>query len=208
MRGRDKNIDFSLSALDIDEVINEVWTDSDLIKEEVLGNKDGFMANIKKVYPSHTKIEDVLVKVTILNSFYSTVIYDVYSMAEHIVQVKDIDKRIEAGDLSVVNDISHVTLAGTDYNFYSFATKYCSLHNPEKFPIYDSYVEDVLIYLKNTKKLESANFKKQEDLKDIGKFKNLLCEILEKDFGHQSDLTLKKLDMYLWALGKKYFPKY
>ncbi|UTW70364.1 hypothetical protein KHA80_07545 [Anaerobacillus sp. HL2] len=34
-------------------------------------------------------------------------------------------------------------------NFYSFATKYCSHHNPLDYPIYDSYVDEVLRHFRN-----------------------------------------------------------
>jgi hypothetical protein len=35
-----------------------------------------------------------------------------------------------------------------EINFYSFATKYCSHHKPEMYPIYDSYVDKMLGYFK------------------------------------------------------------
>ena len=86
---------------------------------------------------------------------------------------------------------------------YSFAPKYCSLHNPEKYPIYDGYVEDVLIYLMNTGKIHNL-YTTQQDLRDYSKFKNAL-NIIDNKLGN---IGYKKVDMYLWALGKKYFLRY
>lgn len=36
----------------------------------------------------------------------------------------------------------HIQLSAS--NFYSFASKYCSHHNPLDYPIYDIYVDEVL----------------------------------------------------------------
>ena len=39
-----------------------------------------------KLCPKNKKIEDVLLKVSALNDFYSTNIYDTYSVAENIIK--------------------------------------------------------------------------------------------------------------------------
>ena len=73
---------------------------------------------------TNTEIDDVLIKVAALNDFYSTNIFSIYPVAKRIVE-QDIDKKLKAGDLQLVNDIAKVTSAdGKEHNFYSFATKY------------------------------------------------------------------------------------
>ena len=98
----------------------------------------------------------------------------------------------------MVNDIADVK--ELNRRFYSFATKYCSHHNPEHFPIYDRYVDYVLKYFR--KKDKFAKFH-NDDLKDYVKFN----EILNKFASHYSleQYSLKELDRYLWQLGKRYF---
>ena len=100
------------------------------------------------LYKSNNDIVDVLAKVAILNDFYSTNIFDTYTVAKHIVDL-DIDERLEQGDLTLVKDIACVEIKSKNKYLYSFATKYCSHHYEEKYPIFDSYVRKVLIYFRN-----------------------------------------------------------
>ena len=98
----------------------------------------------KELCKKNDNIEDILIKCSSLNDFYSTNIYDVHTVAQHILSL-NIDDRLVRGDRSLVGDIAHVEVNGKDHFFYSFATKYCSHHQPEKYAIYDSYVEKVLV---------------------------------------------------------------
>ena len=94
--------------------------------------------------PENTDMSDILLKVAALNDFYSINIFSVYPVAKHILSL-GIDDRLKTGDVALVSDIQRVTINGVEKNFYSFATKYCSHHRPLDFPIYDSYVEKVLV---------------------------------------------------------------
>lgn len=87
-------------------------------------------------------------------------------------------------------------------NFYSFATKYCSRHKPNEYPIFHSFVEKLLKYFRNVdKKLIFHN----DDLKDYQKYKSILLDF-QKNYGLE-DFNLKQIDKYLWQLGKEKFPK-
>ena len=147
-------------------------------------------------------IEDILIKCSALNDFYSTNIFDVHSLAQHILAL-DIDKRLGEGDYSLVKDIALVEVNGKDHCFYSFATKYCSHHQPEKYAIYDSYVEKVLLSLK--KKEDFADFRK-EDLKDYETYMRVIHSF-RQHFG-LVQYSIKELDQYVWQLGKWYFNQY
>lgn len=151
--------------------------------------------------PKNKKIEDVLLKVAALNDFYSTNIFSVYPVAKHILSL-NIDGALENGDVSLVSKIQCVTIGKAKKHFYSFASKYCSHHNPNDYPIYDSYVDQILRYFR-----KEDSFRKflNDDLKDYSKFKSILI-----DFRRFYDLevySLKEIDRYLWQLGKEYFPK-
>ena len=149
--------------------------------------------------PNNKLIEDILIKCSTLNDFYSTNIYSIFPVAKHILEL-DIDERLKEGDLTLVNDIANVK--DLDRRFYSFASKYCSHHNPEQFPIYDNYVDRVLRYFRRV--YGFAKFK-NDDLKDYVKFRSILDEFrLCYDLEQYS---LKELDRYLWLLGKEYFKK-
>ena len=151
-------------------------------------------------YPKNDDINDILIKASALNDFYSTNIFSILSVAKHIYSLK-IDERLKSNDETLVNDIANVSINGKNKTFYSFATKYCSHHNPTNFPIYDSYVEKVLLHFS---KIDSfASFKKEE-LKEYSKFKQVLISF--KRFYNIDEFNLKDIDRYIWQLGKEYFP--
>jgi hypothetical protein len=152
--------------------------------------------------PENNSISDILLKVSVLNDFYSTNIFKVYPVAKHILSLH-IDDRLQQGDITLVDDIKKVLISGKTLNFYSFATKYCSHHKPLDYPIYDSYVDEVLRYYR--KKDNFAAFR-NEELKNYTHFKSILKEF--RSFYHLESYNLKELDKYLWQLGKAYFNKY
>lgn len=155
-----------------------------------------------RTYPLNNDIDDILIKVSSLNDFYSTNILSVFPVAKHILKL-NIDSRLKDGDESLVDDIANLKINGKDKHFYSFATKYCSHHYPTVYPIYDSYVEKILVYFQ--KKDGFSDFKK-EDLKNYKTFKNVLMDF--KKFYNIDEYNLKDIDRYLWQLGKEYFPNY
>ena len=149
-------------------------------------------------------IEDILIKCSSLNDFYSTNIFDIHTVAQHILALQ-IDERLKDGDRSLVKDIAHVEVNGKDHFFYSFATKYCSHHQPEQYAIYDNYVEKVLLSMNSRKHKPFANFKR-EDLKDYETYMSVI-RAFQQRFGLMQ-YNIKQLDQYLWQLGKWYFNKY
>lgn len=150
--------------------------------------------------PKNKSLSDILLKVAALNTFYSTNIFAVASVAEHILKL-DIDVRLREGDLTLVNDLQTMEVNGRKKHFYSFATKYCSHHNPIAFPIYDSYVEKTLCYFRDVDGFTSF---KRGELKDYIN----LCRILKKfqQFYGLEEYRPKEIDKYLWQVGKEFFP--
>lgn len=152
--------------------------------------------------PKNNRIEDVLIKCSALNDFYSTNIFGIHTLAEHILSL-NIDKRLYQVDYTLIGDIAKVEVNGKEHCFYSFATKYCSHHLPEKYAIYDNYVEKVLLTM--NKKKPFANFKR-EDLKDYETYMGVIRGF-SQHFG-LTQFSIKQLDQYLWQLGKWYFNQY
>lgn len=161
-----------------------------------------------KTYPKNTDIDDILIKVSSLNDFYSTNIFSPFSIAKHILSI-DIDKRLKNNDLSLVNDLALVKIKNKEKNFYSFATKYCSHHKPEEYPIYDSFVEKVIFYFSKkddfTSVLSGTIENKRKKVKNYTNFKKILNDF--RIFYKLDGYSLKDIDKYLWQLGKEYFPK-
>lgn len=151
--------------------------------------------------PQNTDVTDILLKVSTLNDFYSTNIFSTYPVAKHIKSL-NIDDRLWAGDVTLVDDIQSVAINGKVKKFYSFATKYCSHHNPLDYPIYDSYVDEVLRYFRDKDRFLQF---KTEELKEYKRFKEIL-NCFRAFYGLEK-YNLKQVDQYLWQLGKDYFPK-
>jgi hypothetical protein len=155
----------------------------------------------KVVLPNNTETEDILIKASTLNDFYNTKIFSIFPVAKYI-QSLNIDARLRCGDSSLVAEIADVEIAGKKKCFYSFASKYCSHHNQDEFPIYDSYVEKVLVYFRKKDMFDKF---KLADLKNYPRFKEILLSFA--DYYGIAEYGLKDLDRYLWQLGKEYFPK-
>ena len=192
-----ENIYLDIPTPTVDEVekyIGEWYSLENYVNQENSLDKLFF-----ELIPENKLIEDILIKSSTLNDFYSTHIFSIFTVAKHIHQL-DIDVRLNDGDLTLVNDIADVK--ELNKRFYSFATKYCSHHNPDCFPIYDRYVDRVLRYFR--KKDKFTKFK-NDDLKDYVMFNDVLNKFAS--YYSLEQYSLKDLDRYLWQLGKEFFKK-
>lgn len=197
-----------------EEIINsyiERFKTAECLKEQVL--EDVFS------HKTNNNLESVLKKVTLLNSFYSTQLFnnsasnvgkkhqaDIVSMARHIADEEEFDKWLSSDDwkenLKAVNyiafdssdhiqrDVIHASL--------SFASKYCSWHYPEKYPIIDSISKGMLYYINRSKELVEEKVTRDS----LNNYK-LFCDLFDA-LKHQLDdrYSVKELDMFLWQYGK------
>lgn len=171
-------------------------------------------------FVKNDNLKSIIIKASALNDFYSTNIYRIYDIANKIVSIEDFDSRLQEGELDLVDDFRKICYKYYKQvekdnridvkkevkciDHYSFATKYCSHHQPEKFPIFDSYVEKVLLGLRSMYP-DIFNFK-NNDLRTYKKYAQIL-DTLKNHFGLMS-LSYKSLDRYLWQLGKRYYSPY
>ena len=142
-----------------------------------------------------------MIKSAVLNDFYSTNIFSILPVAKHILSL-NIDVRLKEGDETLVDEIKNIVINNKPIQFYSFATKYCSHHNPNHFPIYDSFIDKVLRYFRDK---DGFSEFKNSDLKDYKKFKVIINDF-QLFYGLQK-YSLKEIDKFLWQFGKEYFPK-
>jgi len=184
------------SAIEVDKYLKS-WSEL----EKYYLQEDALNKLFTKLCPGNDDLSDILLKVATLNDFYSTNIFSIYPVAKQILSLQ-IDKRLNANDTTLVSEIAKVMINGKTKNFYSFATKYCSHHNPNGYPIYDSYIDAVLWHFRKTD--EFTDFKRPE-LKDYSTFKKVLIDFREYYKLHK--YTLKQIDQYLWQLGKEHFTK-
>jgi hypothetical protein len=166
---------------------------------------DRAIINLFHVFPENKKLEDILLKISVINDLYSTNIFGTFILAKHILQL-NIDNGLENADPTIVSKIAighgiSKPKGSGDRNFYSFATKYCNWHNKDAYPIYDNFVEKILIAYRNQDNF--SNFK-NSDLKDFRRFKEIIAS-----FRLNYCLTkhnLKEIDKFLWIYGKTKFP--
>ena len=166
---------------------------------------DQAITKLFQAFPANVHLEDILLKISVLNDLYSTNILGTFAMAKHIQKLK-IDDALEKGDPYIVNKIAighniRSSKTNKELNFYSFATKYCNWHNLEHYAIYDSFVEKILLAYKRADKF--TNFTKLE-LKDFPIFKRVIQDFI--GFYGLNGHNLKEIDKFLWMYGKEVFP--
>ena len=189
--------------------------------------KERVLTNLFKRFDKNTSLEDVVIKVTALNALYNAGLnnsegsktIDVFSMAKHIVSEPEFDSWLDSENADIQMKAYKYIESGTSVfrdsnynNCYAFASKYCSWHKPDKFPIMDSCAKkslyNIIVSEDNdfsftvdgkTPKIEASDF---HDYDIFSKAcKSLRDYIVEKyDVGKEFDL--KELDKYLWERGR------
>ncbi len=167
---------------------------------------DNAIIKLFEKFPNNTYLEDILLKISVINDLYSTNIFATFNMAKHIQSLR-IDNDLKANDPSVVNRIAtghgvKNSKTDEDRNFYSFATKYCSWHNRNNYPIFDNFVEKVLKAYRDNDNF--SNFS-NADLRSYEKLKKIFSDF--KTFYNLNKHDLKQIDKFLWIYGKETFPK-
>lgn len=153
-------------------------------------------------YPKNDDLDQILIKVAALNDFYSTHVRSRFEFGLHIFEL-NIDIRLASGDLTLVNDLAGITWSSGEYfNLLSFASKYCSHHFPDKFVIFDYYVQRVLEHFRDSDHFYDFN---SRDLRDYEKLHRVIVRF--RDFYFLNGFSLKDIDRYLWQFGKEHFPR-
>ena len=167
---------------------------------ENYGVEDKALRWLFKTYPKNTDLNQIILKIACLDSFYSTNLTmnaKIHEIAEKILRLK-FDERVQRGDLSLVDELAN----SAKTKIYSFASKYCSWHNWEVYEKDDFVIFDSLVRIKLKEFNESYEFAKfsGKGLKEnYSKYKEIL-EKFRAEFKLECDF--KTLDKYLWRLGK------
>lgn len=156
----------------------------------------------QQLCPRNDQIHHVLLKVSALNDFYSTNIFDTHSVAKHIIEI-GVSERVAAGDIGVVDEMAQMKIGGKPRKFYSFASKYCNHHYPEAFPIYDNYVDKML---RHFRRVDSFAEFRRDDLKNYVRFVEIVK--LFRSSYELDHFSLREVDIYLWLAGKEEFSQW
>ncbi len=156
----------------------------------------------------------MLLKVVALNRLYSARVLDVdvETLARHIAGL-GIDALLAEGSSRAVDLIAHS--GKLRRGCFSFATKYCSWHNPDAYPIYDARVDECLwSYKKQDGHKEGyPKFHRQDLLvypklrEVVTKFCNFYKLRLVDPFaaGSIDSFNFKAIDKFLWLQGDSLF---
>jgi hypothetical protein len=150
--------------------------------------------------PGNSDRNQVHVKVHTVNTIFHTRVKDTFGLAQQLREnVRNIPHRLRSGDPQLVHDIGrYESTKGKKIFSYSFASKYCHCHQPERFPIYDQYVAHSLYQFQRQHPF--SKFSKKEISKDYPRFKQVLHDF-KREF-HLQELGTAVIDRFLWKLGK------
>jgi hypothetical protein len=151
------------------------------------------------LFPRNTNTSHVLLKVLVLNKLYKTQIndIDVEPLARHIAGHR-IDALLTRGSPRAVEVITNCP--SLQKKHFSFATKYCSWHNPTAYPIYDRNVVKCLCRCNKQKEFKVKGFY-QKDLRDFKEFLAVVTAF--RSFYVLDTVSFKQLDKFLWHLGDR-----
>lgn len=151
-------------------------------------------------HPNNGDINEILVKIAVLNDFYSTNIkIPKPDLAKRIHGIDNLDARLRSGDPTVVSEIAENEIVDSEKPkkivLYSFATKYAHHHNQQEYPIYDRFVAQALKHFRK----ELDDFR-NEDLKLYPKYKEII-ETFRRRY-KLTQFSIMEIDKYLWLLGR------
>ena len=198
----------SLTVSNINTIYNKVKLSIDYKPHNDL-IKDFFIHN-----QLNTNFDIVAAKLTLIDDFYNTNTFRYKKVMftdfiEAIIKTVNIDKRIEYGDCSVVNDI----VKGLSNAAFMLATVYCALHNR-----YVYKKDDFMIYSKiNTKLISEYTFKyynkttriTQRELENYRNSKdycgyNKVVDNFLNEMKVFTNNRKEELDLFLWDQRKIY----
>lgn len=168
------------------------------------------LAELFGQYPRNDNRAHVLLKVVTLNRLYSTSVYAVHDAANHICsRAEEVDAALTAGSPEIVDTLAALTLSasGKRRNIYSFASKYCSWHRPDKYPIWDSRVRQYLTALR-------WQLRDTDDAGLLGtnpylwnRYAEFLALVIALQRRFDLDaFSFKEIDQFMWKYGVD--PKY
>lgn len=166
------------------------------------GQTDLALKKLFAAYPGNEDLSDVLLKVSALNALYATNIYAIFQVAKHIHNLR-IDDRLEAQDQTLVEDIARVQVSDNKKRRnYSFATKYCSWHSPEAFPIYDSFVDNLLWrYTQQDTFFDADRIGRYDFWYNYPTFVRILFAF--RNHYALQHVTIRQIDKFLWLYARE-----
>lgn len=201
MKNNTKNIPIPSNS-EVEKYL-KLWNESDIYR---LSQKS--LNNLFKTFPLNNNLDEILVKVCTLDVIFSAGVNKwFFDISKNILGYNlnyNLDKKFKNNTLDVNHFVEKIKIKrkdGKERKPYSFVSKYCNHHNPNEYPIYDSYVDEVLWFF-----MKEELYRKRINLKNYNIFKETLIKFRSKY--KLEKYSLKEIDQYIWLLGKEYFDRY
>ena len=191
------------------EIKNEKITEQaeKAVNDRIYKQTEPMLHELLKQFPENNEPYQIAAKVLMLDKLYATQIFNykklefLTEIVENIRTIPDFDERVKNGDPTVVPEIYR----GFKKRMFSFATKYCCLHNSvvygkDDYSIYDSSVRKYLPkYAKILGvKLTGTQLDDWYKKGDYKAFNDAVDDVLEK-----AEITVenrkRKFDLFLWS---------
>ena len=152
--------------------------------------------------------EIIDLRVRRLNALYHTHLWEghIKNIVQFLTQGGNaFEQQIRSGEVSVVGKLANIG----NRNCFVFATKYCSFVNPKEYPIYDSFVANVLLHFHEENPLienERISFERIRMDCDYSRFKEIV-DVFKNQY-KLNNCDYKELDKFLWLVGKNFKKKF
>ena len=187
-----------------DKIINKAES---TVNDKAYRITESMLWELFKLFPENNEPYQIAAKVLLLDKLYSTQLFRYKGMdfllqiVENIRTISDFDERVKNGDPTVVCEIYR----GFKTKMFSFATKYCCLHNTvvyarDDYSIYDSAVHKLLPkYAKQVgEKITGTQIERWKNNGDYKAFNDAVDIVLDK-----AEIKIpgrkRKFDLFLWS---------
>lgn len=191
------------------EIKNEKITEQaeKVVNDKIYKQTEPMLHELLKQFPKNNEPYQIAAKVLMLDKLYATQIFNykklefLTEIVENIRTIPDFDGRVKNGDPTVVPEIYR----GFKKRMFSFATKYCCLHNSvvygkDDYSIYDSSVRKYLPKYAKILGVKLTGTQLDDWYKngDYKAFNDAVDDVLEK-----AEITVenrkRKFDLFLWS---------
>lgn len=172
------------------------------------GRENALITECFKKFPLNNDVIVVAMKVGLIDITNSTHLSQhkakitAVEIAECIVKVKDIDKRIKEGDPEVVNEIAK---SNGKINLFSFASKYCCYHNKnlygnDDYSILDTVLKEALP--KYFPDVTQSQIQKWQNTYNYKAYNDYISKKLD-ELKIDTPFRRRKFDHYIWLNNRK-----
>lgn len=187
----------------IPRILDRPTTDAVARAVKVFDDENGVgeraLALLVERFAGNTDPSFVLLKVAAINTLYRTQIFGVWTVATHIV-AQDIDEDLASGSADAVEKIAKIQFGSKERRNYSFATRYCSWHCPDAYPIFDSRAERCFRAYAQQDGLARIT---EAELCNYERYRKVMLEFRNRY--QLYECSLKDVDKFLYMLGREVF---